>query len=155
MLPNDEVSQLRNAFGVAFSIEFGVRAHTMCADIPGWANRPSKIGPDPSISSCPFLPRLLSPPVQGDTLTIPIRLDLYHHLQLLSLQGELFLAKIPEKPQRILDCGTGTGIWALDVGEVFPSAEVIGVDLSPIQPIWYVAFSPLIWPRKRRVGEEK
>jgi len=73
---------------------------------------------------------------------------------LLSLRGELFLAKIPEKPQRILDCGTGTGIWALDVGEVFPSAEVIGVDLSPIQPIWYVAFLLLVGPRKRRVGTD-
>ncbi|KAI5842339.1 S-adenosyl-L-methionine-dependent methyltransferase, partial [Tricharina praecox] len=73
-----------------------------------------------------------------ESLTVSIRLDLYHHLQLLSLRGELFVADIPKKSQRILDCGTGTGIWALDAGEVFPSAEVIGVDLSPIQPEWVV-----------------
>ncbi|OAA57144.1 Methyltransferase type 11 [Akanthomyces lecanii RCEF 1005] len=36
--------------------------------------------------------------------------------------------------QRILDLGTGTGIWAMDIGDEFPEAEVIGVDLSPIQP---------------------
>ncbi|KAI5841727.1 S-adenosyl-L-methionine-dependent methyltransferase [Tricharina praecox] len=66
------------------------------------------------------------------------RLDLYHHLQLLSLKGSLYVAPIGEKPQHILDCGTGTGIWALDMGELFPSAEVVGVDLSPIQPDWVV-----------------
>lgn len=65
------------------------------------------------------------------------RLDLYHHHELLTLHGNLYVAILPVKPQRILDCGTGTGIWALDIGEVFPSAEVIGVDLSPIQPEWY------------------
>ena len=48
------------------------------------------------------------------------------------------MAPLPKNPQHILDCGTGTGIWALDIGEVFPSAEVIGVDLSPIQPEWCV-----------------
>ena len=47
------------------------------------------------------------------------------------------MAPLPKNPQHILDCGTGTGIWALDIGEVFPSAEVIGVDLSPIQPEWF------------------
>ncbi|KAF8053742.1 S-adenosyl-L-methionine-dependent methyltransferase [Lyophyllum atratum] len=66
------------------------------------------------------------------------RLDMYHHIQLLSLHGNLYVAPLPKDPQRILDCGTGTGIWALDAGEVFPSAEVIGVDLSPIQPEWVV-----------------
>jgi SAM-dependent methyltransferase len=39
-------------------------------------------------------------------------------------------------PQRILDVGTGTGIWAIDIGDLHPEAEVIGVDLSPIQPSW-------------------
>ncbi|KAH0612953.1 uncharacterized protein H6S33_009333 [Morchella sextelata] len=39
-------------------------------------------------------------------------------------------------PTKILDLGTGTGIWAIDMGEQYPSAEVIGTDLSPIQPSW-------------------
>ncbi|KAH8155688.1 uncharacterized protein LAJ45_00698 [Morchella importuna] len=39
-------------------------------------------------------------------------------------------------PTKILDVGTGTGIWAIDMGEQYPSAEVIGTDLSPIQPSW-------------------
>jgi trans-aconitate methyltransferase len=32
--------------------------------------------------------------------------------------------------------GTGTGIWAIQFADEFPSAEVIGIDLSPIQPTW-------------------
>lgn len=39
------------------------------------------------------------------------RLDLYHHIQTLSLGGELHLAPIGDNPQRILDVGTGTGMY--------------------------------------------
>lgn len=38
--------------------------------------------------------------------------------------------------QRVLDLGTGTGIWAIDYAHEHPEAEVIGLDLSPIQPNW-------------------
>jgi trans-aconitate methyltransferase len=48
----------------------------------------------------------------------------------------LYAAPIPPKPQRVLDFGTGTGIWAIDFADEFPSAMVIGTDLSPIQPSW-------------------
>lgn len=64
------------------------------------------------------------------------RLDLKHHVFKLVLGGHLFRAPIAPNPQRILDIGTGTGIWAIDVADEFPSAEVIGTDLSPIQPTW-------------------
>ena len=33
--------------------------------------------------------------------------------------GELHLAPIGENPQRILDLGTGTGIWAIDMGNPY------------------------------------
>lgn len=36
-----------------------------------------------------------------------------HHLYLLTLKGDLFLAPIGPTPRRILDVGTGTGIWAM------------------------------------------
>ncbi|KAK3390555.1 S-adenosyl-L-methionine-dependent methyltransferase [Podospora didyma] len=52
------------------------------------------------------------------------------------LDGELYLAPIGENPQKIIDLGTGFGDWVIEVGENFPSARVIGVDLSPIQPLW-------------------
>ncbi|KAH7027964.1 S-adenosyl-L-methionine-dependent methyltransferase [Microdochium trichocladiopsis] len=35
---------------------------------------------------------------------------------------------------RVLDLGTGTGLWAMDMGDHYPHAEIIGVDISPIQP---------------------
>lgn len=41
-----------------------------------------------------------------------------------------------KSPQRIIDFGTGTGLWAVEVGEAYPGAEVLGIDLSPIQPSW-------------------
>ncbi|KAJ3466642.1 hypothetical protein MRS44_004206 [Fusarium solani] len=65
------------------------------------------------------------------------RLDLQHHLFILTLDGRLGLAP-PNDPdsnvKRVLDVGTGTGIWAVDFGDEHPKAQVIGVDLSPIQP---------------------
>lgn len=38
--------------------------------------------------------------------------------------------------QQVLDVGTGTGLWAIDFGDKYPSACVLGTDLSPIQPSW-------------------
>jgi SAM-dependent methyltransferase len=72
------------------------------------------------------------------------------------LGGELYNAPIKSSPQNILDLGTGTGIWAMDIAEYakssilplsirarltpgdrkFPTAHVIGNDISPIQPSW-------------------
>ncbi|KAM6516473.1 hypothetical protein FALCPG4_014656 [Fusarium falciforme] len=64
------------------------------------------------------------------------RMDLVHHIYSLILDGSLYLAPIGDNPQRVLDLGTGTGIWAIDFADDFPSAEVLGTDLSPIQPEW-------------------
>ncbi|KAL4793086.1 S-adenosyl-L-methionine-dependent methyltransferase [Aspergillus venezuelensis] len=61
------------------------------------------------------------------------RMDLEHHIFLLLIDGELHLAPL-EDPQRILDLGTGTGIWAVDAADKYPSASVLGTDLSPVQP---------------------
>ncbi|KAH7156740.1 S-adenosyl-L-methionine-dependent methyltransferase [Dactylonectria macrodidyma] len=65
------------------------------------------------------------------------RLDLQHNLFIVTLGNKLGLAP-PNDPdskvKRVLDVGTGTGIWAIDFGDEHPEARVIGVDLSPIQP---------------------
>jgi hypothetical protein len=34
----------------------------------------------------------------------------------------------------IVDIGTGSGLWAIDVADDYPNARVIGTDISPIQP---------------------
>jgi len=59
--------------------------------------------------------------------------DLAHHLYTLTLGNKLHLAPLGN-PHNILDLGTGTGIWAIEMAEKYPSAHVIGTDLSPIQP---------------------
>ncbi|KAI9814860.1 MAG: hypothetical protein M1832_005662 [Thelocarpon impressellum] len=56
-------------------------------------------------------------------------------LQLL-LEDKLHYAPIGENPQQVLDIGTGTGIWAMEFGDKYPSAQVTGNDLSPTQPEW-------------------
>lgn len=61
--------------------------------------------------------------------------DIAHHAWRLALNHKLYLAPV-HNPERILDVGTGTGIWAIEMAELFPDAEVVGTDLSPIQPTW-------------------
>ncbi|KAI5811870.1 S-adenosyl-L-methionine-dependent methyltransferase [Pyronema omphalodes] len=63
------------------------------------------------------------------------RLDLHHEMMRMVWYDKLHEAPLNE-PHRILDIGTGTGIWAIDMAEQYPMAEVIGTDLSPIQPDW-------------------
>lgn len=43
-----------------------------------------------------------------------------HHIVNLLLANKLHLAPIVENPQKILDLGTGTGIWAIDIAESVP-----------------------------------
>jgi methylase of polypeptide subunit release factors len=49
----------------------------------------------------------------------------------LTLGGKLFKAPIPKEKQlhRVLDVGTGTGIWAIDFADEHPESEV-GFPLS-------------------------
>ncbi|RDW84849.1 hypothetical protein BP6252_02439 [Coleophoma cylindrospora] len=61
-------------------------------------------------------------------------LDISHHKYLLVLEGKLLLAPIREDIEYVLDLGTGTGIWAIDFADQYPTAQVLGTDLSPIQP---------------------
>ncbi|KAK2745740.1 hypothetical protein FQN55_006061 [Onygenales sp. PD_40] len=66
------------------------------------------------------------------------RLDFIHHIYYRLLGDKLFLAPInPGNGTRILDIGTGTGLWPTQMGDLYPEAELIlGNDLSPIQPQW-------------------
>lgn len=42
------------------------------------------------------------------------REDMLHAMMLELTNGKLFFAPIDDHPQRILDLGTGTGIWAIE-----------------------------------------
>ncbi|KAI0121010.1 methyltransferase domain-containing protein [Xylariales sp. AK1849] len=49
------------------------------------------------------------------------------------LDWKLYLAPI-DSPNRVLDIGTGTGIWAIEFADQHPECDILGTDLSPIQP---------------------
>jgi len=62
------------------------------------------------------------------------RLTLVHDLFKELVNGALYRAPIiPTEMHRILDFGTGTGIWAAEMADNFPHMTIIGTDLSPIQ----------------------
>ncbi|KAG7429152.1 Secondary metabolism regulator LAE1 [Fusarium oxysporum f. sp. raphani] len=67
---------------------------------------------------------------------LPIAMDIAHHMFTLSQDGELHLAPLNDNIQKVLDVGCGTGIWAIDFADKYPGCEVIGTDISPIQPSW-------------------
>ena len=64
------------------------------------------------------------------------KLFLSHLVNEIALEGNLFLAPIAGNPKRVLDIGTGRGDWAIDFADQYPDSEVLGTDLSPIQPSW-------------------
>ena len=62
------------------------------------------------------------------------RLDLLHHCLILRTSGNHFFAPIDPHPQRILDLGTGTGIWAMEMGKyitVYSTVQVLTDEMIP------------------------
>jgi len=67
------------------------------------------------------------------------RLDEQHGVLKELMEGRLYFAPISPisssgTPFKVLDIATGTGLWAIEFGDQFPEANIIGTDLSPIQP---------------------
>ncbi|GKT54373.1 TAM domain methyltransferase [Colletotrichum tofieldiae] len=58
--------------------------------------------------------------------------NITHHLWILTWDDNIAISPKKDGAKRVLDIGTGTGIWALDYGK-----PVLGVDLSPIQPDFF------------------
>ncbi|KAI5459529.1 S-adenosyl-L-methionine-dependent methyltransferase [Mariannaea sp. PMI_226] len=63
-------------------------------------------------------------------------MDIAHHMFTLAQDGKLHFAPLDKGIQKALDIGCGTGVWAIDFADEYPSCEVIGTDISPIQPSW-------------------
>ncbi|KAJ5000016.1 Secondary metabolism regulator laeA [Colletotrichum sp. SAR 10_66] len=72
------------------------------------------------------------------------RLELQHRIWNLTLDGELALCPAHKTAKNVLDMGTGTGIWAIDYADAFPSAQVLIVCVSIIHKI-YEALEPGGW----------
>lgn len=59
-----------------------------------------------------------------------------HHMWRLVLDGSLHLSPINDRPHKILDVGTGSGIWAMQAADAYATAQVVAFDISPVQPRW-------------------
>lgn len=57
------------------------------------------------------------------------RLDFQHYMLRFAFRGN-YAAPLRD-PARILDAGTGTGRWAIEMAQHFPRADVVGVDIKP------------------------
>ncbi|KAI5796126.1 S-adenosyl-L-methionine-dependent methyltransferase [Pyronema domesticum] len=66
------------------------------------------------------------------------RLDLHHEIMRMLWDDRLHECPL-HQPHQILDIDTGTGIWAIEMADQYPMAEIIGTHLSPIQPEWVPA----------------
>src|SRR5579859_6158535 len=57
------------------------------------------------------------------------RLTFQHHVLYRTISNH-YLAPIAPTTATILDVGTGTGIWPMDMAALFPQAHIIGVDVA-------------------------
>ncbi|KAK3948610.1 S-adenosyl-L-methionine-dependent methyltransferase [Pseudoneurospora amorphoporcata] len=67
-------------------------------------------------------------------------MEIAHHTFTLVIGRRLYCAPLDKKRiQSVLDVGTGTGLWAIDFADEFPDVDVLGTDITPIQPNWVPA----------------
>jgi hypothetical protein len=65
------------------------------------------------------------------------RLDDLHLMYRCHL-GRNVLAPIRANPTTIIDLGTGSGLWPIEVATRYPDCAVTGVDLSPVNPLYEI-----------------
>lgn len=68
------------------------------------------------------------------------RLDAVHHMLYdVALEGRLHVARLRAlgpRPLRVLDVGYGTGIWAIEMKQRYPQAEVVAIDIGNEHPVF-------------------
>lgn len=60
--------------------------------------------------------------------------DFLHKALRIALDDRLYLAPLPYDPAQVLDVACGTGIYCLQFAAEHPRSQVLGTDLSCIQP---------------------
>lgn len=73
----------------------------------------------------PDVPYLLPKDAQEDQ-----RLNYQHHVLYRTISNHYLAPLAPASVTTILDVGTGTGIWPIDMAALFPQAHIIGVDVA-------------------------
>ncbi|CAJ2504556.1 Uu.00g119500.m01.CDS01 [Anthostomella pinea] len=61
------------------------------------------------------------------------RMEIQHRLFRRCLNGDLTATRLPLEIERILDLGSGTGVWPFEMAARYPQAKITGIDASPIQ----------------------
>ena len=75
-------------------------------------------------------------PLPNDTEEV-IRLDKLHYM-FRCINRRNVLAPISPNATGILDVGTGSGRWVVEVAQEYPKAIVTGMDLSPANPLYEI-----------------
>jgi hypothetical protein len=87
-------------------------------------------------------------PIDSEELN---RLDIFHKVFLLARDNQPLQVKLERKAPRIMDIGTGTGIWAINVAEeCFTDAQIMAVDLNQILP---ALIPPGVLPKQYDIEE--
>ncbi|OQV10965.1 hypothetical protein CLAIMM_14882 [Cladophialophora immunda] len=77
------------------------------------------------------------------------RYDIMHEVFLTAMDGQHFLAPLNQDLGRILDVGTGTGIWAIQIGR----CETMGMNTRSGTDVWimkrYVPICHSDWQRPK------
>lgn len=63
-------------------------------------------------------------------------LEIYYHSIFLMMDEKLYQAPLKKDITHAIDIGTGEGFWAIDFADEMPNCDVVGTDISPIQPTW-------------------
>ena len=107
-----------------FSWLFG-RRHKAAKHLEEWKRQQPPAAPE--VEQRAYLdnaPYLLPKDTQEDQ-----RLQ-FQHYALHHAFGNHYLAPLSPDTKTILDVGSGTGIWAIDMAQQFPQAHIVGVDIA-------------------------
>ncbi|KAI1500022.1 S-adenosyl-L-methionine-dependent methyltransferase [Biscogniauxia marginata] len=61
------------------------------------------------------------------------RMEIQHRLFRRCLNGALTATRLPLDVESILDLGSGTGVWPIEMAARYPQVQFRGIDISPIQ----------------------